>query len=207
MNQRTSLHILCQLSTGLLHFRMRIQTFNENTPLKNLRNQQAPQSLMKNLGELQIVINIQQHLIQWRHVWHDFGCFFNIICWPFHYFTIIYEVIMRCMQSFKVGLSQHGPDCQIVISTVLFRRSDKKFTIKYMQQTEILHKFFKNPRICICDNSGLSSRGNTIGRFLSRNDNTHLSYDGNKIFASNLKSLIRECLGIRLYSRPYKLRI
>ena len=73
-----------------------------------------------------------------------------------------------------------------------------------MQQTEILHKFFKNPRICICDNSGLSSRGNTIGRFLSRNDNTHLSYDGNKIFASNLKSLIRECLGIRFQPQSYR---
>jgi hypothetical protein len=53
---------LCQLSTGLIHFVMRIQTFNENTPFRNLRNQQAPQSLMKNLGELQTVITIQEHL-------------------------------------------------------------------------------------------------------------------------------------------------
>ena len=44
---------------------------------------------------------------QWRHVRYDFGCFFNIICWPFHYFTIIYEVIIRCIQSFKVVISQH----------------------------------------------------------------------------------------------------
>ena len=44
---------------------------------------------------------------QWRHVGYDFGFFFNIICWPFHYFTIIYEVIIRCIQSLKVEISQH----------------------------------------------------------------------------------------------------
>jgi hypothetical protein len=47
----------------------------------------------------------------------------------------------------------------------------------YATNIEILHKFFKDPRICICDNSGLSSRRNPIGRFMSRNDNTHLLYD------------------------------
>ena len=36
--------------------------FQRKQPFRNLRNQQAPQSLMKNLGELQTVITIQEHL-------------------------------------------------------------------------------------------------------------------------------------------------
>jgi len=113
-------------------------------------------------------------------------------------------IISGLSTNFSIKSWKYGPNARLWFQLRYFEGTIKNLTIKYMQQTEILHKFFKDPRICICDNSGLSSRGNPIGRFMSRNDNTHLSYDGNKIFASNLKSSIRECLGIRFQPQPYR---
>ena len=100
---------------------------------------------------------------------------------------------------------KYGPTARLWFQLRYFEGAIKKNNDKiYATNIEILHKFFKDPRICICDNSCLSSRRNPIGRFMSRNDNTHLLYDGNKIFASNLKSSIRECLGIRFQPQPYR---
>ncbi|CAG2240461.1 unnamed protein product [Mytilus edulis] len=84
------------------------------------------------------------------------------------------------------------PNCKIIISTALFRGMSPSYNEKaYAANIEVLHTFFKDPHIFVCDNSGLSSRGQPIRHFLAR-DNVHLSYAGTKIFAANLRSSIRE---------------
>ncbi|CAG2236958.1 unnamed protein product [Mytilus edulis] len=88
------------------------------------------------------------------------------------------------------------PNCKIIISTALFRGMSPSYNEKaYAANIEVLHKFFKDPHIFVCDNSGLSSRGQPIRHFLAR-DNVHFSYAGTKIFAANLRSSITDCLQI-----------
>jgi hypothetical protein len=100
-------------------------------------------------------------------------------------------IISGLSTNFSITSWKYGPTARLWFQLRYFEEAIKKINDKiYATNIEILHKFFKDPRICICDNSGLCSRGNPIGRFMSRNDNTHLSYDGNNIFASNLKSSI-----------------
>ncbi|CAC5375930.1 unnamed protein product [Mytilus coruscus] len=74
------------------------------------------------------------------------------------------------------------PKCKIIISTALFRGMSPSYNEKaYAANIEILHKFFQDPHIFVCDNSGLSSRGQPIHHFLAR-DNVHLSYAGKIYF-------------------------
>ncbi|CAC5375858.1 unnamed protein product [Mytilus coruscus] len=88
------------------------------------------------------------------------------------------------------------PKCKIIISTALFRGMSPSYNEKAnAANIEVLHKFFQDPHIFVCDNSGLSSRGQPIHHFLAR-DNVHLSYAGKKIFAANLRNSIRDCLQI-----------
>ena len=91
-------------------------------------------------------------------------------------------IISGLSTNFSITSWKYGPTARLWFQLRYFEEAIKKINDKiYATNIEILHKFVKDPRICICDNSGLSSRGNPIGRFMSRNDNTHLSYDGNNI--------------------------
>ena len=80
----------------------------------------------------------------------------------------------------------------MIISTGLPRKDSNELNDKiYECNILLLHKYLNNPDIHICDNSGMGSRGQPIGRFLS-SDGVHLSKQGTSLFASNLISTIRE---------------
>lgn len=99
------------------------------------------------------------------------------------------------LENFVDALRKKWPAAKILLSTGFARKNDPQINLNmYASNIEVLYRFYDGDQVTVCDNSGLSARANPISKFLR--DDVHLSTEGNNIFASNIKSSIRRCLGL-----------
>ena len=89
----------------------------------------------------------------------------------------------------------------IIISSVIPRYDSMQLKINaQLYNAKLMERFVDNPNIYICDNSNLSLRPESFGRFFN-DDKIHINEDGAEVFANNIKFSVCKSLNIKMKVR------